>query len=107
MNKFYLVNYNKMFTKDTNFLIKTYLYGNETLKKIAYDVLLNEERLLDNDIDIVLINDFLEKIEIDDLWTFASLSKEYIVSQIAFEKIMCLLDKYDKTHTLSLIKIIK
>lgn len=107
MNKFYLVNYNRMFTENTISLIETYLYGLEELQSIAHDVLINDYRLFDNTIDSDLLVKVLDKIEIEDLWYFASFSRHFKISQLAFQKLMQVLDEYDILHRRSLIKLIK
>lgn len=92
MNLFYLVNYNRFIVRDTSYLFDVYFNGQNILKKIAFDVLINDNRLLDNRIDVDILENFIKSVDIEVVWQLASLDHQYYIAQIAYDYLMEIID---------------
>lgn len=106
MSRFYLINYNRLILKDTNCLIDFLFDDNPMLRKIAHDIILNDDRLLDNNLDPLILKEIIDVIELEDVWYLASLSKEYNVSKIAYRKIMDEINQFEVLENRRLIKLL-
>lgn len=107
MNRFYFINYNNLFFKDTNSLIEIFLDLKNPLRIIAKDILVNDNRLFDNSLEEALINKIIDKLYLEDLWYLASFNRKYLISKLCFNKIMIILDEYDVIERRRLIKVLK
>ncbi len=106
VNKFYLINYNRLLNQDTNSLIKIYFGNNHSLKEIALDILLNDDRLLDNSLNEEVLKEIIESIEIELVWSLASLPKEYLIANLAYNKVMEIIDEYEVLERRNVIKML-
>lgn len=106
MNKFYLINYNRLIEKDTNYLLSIFFDNNQTMKLIAWDILLNDDRLLDNEIDEEILKEIVKDIKIEDVWYLASLDKRYKITKIAYNRIMEIIDENEVLENRKLIKML-
>lgn len=106
MNKFYLINYNRLIEKDTNYLLSIFFDNNQTMKLIAWDILLNDDRLLDNEIDEEILKEIVKEIKIEDVWYLASLDKRYKITKIAYNRIMEIIDETEVLENRKLIKML-
>ena len=106
MNKFYLINYNRLIEKDTNYLLSILFDNNQTMKLIAWDILLNDDRLLDNEIDEEILKEIVKEIKIEDVWYLASLDKKYKITKIAYNQLMEIIDETEVLENRKLIKML-
>lgn len=106
MNKFYLINYNRLFFQDTVSLINIY-FNDSILKNIAHDIIIDDNRLLDNSLDYDLLERLVDSFQIEDIWHLAGGSQEFLITQLALKKLMTVLEEYDAINRRYLIKVIK
>jgi len=106
MNRFYLINYNRLFNLDTSSLINIY-FNDSVLSNIAHDILLDDNRLLDNSIDVVVLTNLIESFQLEDIWHLAGGDKSFHITRLAYDKLLNVLEEYDAVNRRYLIKIIK
>ena len=106
MNLFYLANYNRLSKEDTNYLLNIFFNGNQSLQRIAWDVILYDNRLLDNSIDSLIMEKVVRMIDLESLWRLAGLNKKYKISRIAFNYLMEIIDETQVLENRRLIKVL-
>ena len=106
MNLFYLANYNRLINEDTNYLLNIFFNGNQSLRGIAWDVILYNNRLLDNSIDSLIMEKIVKSVNLESVWRLASLNKKYKIGKIAFNYLMEIIDETQVLENRRLIKML-
>ncbi len=105
-SKAYLKNYNNFVDENTDDLLEIYLYGNNSfLRQIAKDVIIHEHKL-DEYCDNSLLEDFISKINITELWQLSG-SKRSLVRHLVKNEIRVISKKNlnrNQQCTLQLVK---
>ena len=87
-SKAYLVTYDRLFSMTTGKLLEIALISNNKfLGDIAIRILIDDNRLLNIDKPISL-NLLIDKLQIEDLWTLATLENNSLAITLAKEKLM-------------------
>jgi len=105
-SKTYFVTYNKLLMKNIDELIDIALYSsNSLLENIALRILIDYDYLLNNSIGYDVLNSLVDKMNVEDLWQLMIYKDEYIVSIIARNKILSIIDQtFNNKKVFSLIK---
>ena len=81
----YLKNYNSFMEEDVDDLLEVYLYGNNSfLKQVAKDVIINEHKL-DYLCDMVMLREFISKLNINDLWKLSGSNRSLVKNLVKNE----------------------
>lgn len=109
MDKVSFINYNKFYYKSANELMNFYMYSdNDYLRSIVKNILIYK-KYIDDSISKDKMIYFIDNLKAEELWSYCTTYRDEkgIFYELAFSKLMNLLDDIEAKYNRSFFKVLK